>query len=375
MQQKVFREDQINDLRELFRNIGHRDIFLVRGDRSYGISGAEAFITNLLGSSEIDAFHQFDTNPQLHDLATGVALFKKGNYKLILAIGGGSVLDMAKLISVFSHQQSDIEAIVKGDVQAESMKTPLVAIPTTAGTGAEATKFAVLYINKQKYSFAHPLILPDHVYLSPEFLLSSGPYLTACAGLDALCQAIESVWSVNATDASEPLALEAISLIWNNLQKAVNDGDTATRKHMLEAAHLSGKAINITKTTAPHALSYAFTSYYTIPHGHAVALTLPFFLEFNYSVTQENCNDIRGAQSVRARIEKILGILNTDIGHARVLLEDFFSSIGISTDIASLTDGFDPNIIIENVNTERLKNNPRVVSKSDLLTMLHIQKT
>jgi hypothetical protein len=95
----------------------------------------------------------------------------------------------------------------------------------------------------------------------------------------------------------------------------------------------------------------------------------------NYSVTQENCNDIRGAQSVRARIEKILGILNTDIGHARVLLEDFFSSIGISTDIASLTDGFDPNIIIENVNTERLKNNPRVVSKSDLLTMLHIQKT
>jgi len=373
MVQKVLREDQFSELEALLRNIGRSNVFLVRGDRSYNISGAESFIDQLLGNTEVDSFHHFEPNPQLHDLANGIARFKKGNYKLIMAIGGGSVLDMAKLISVFAHQQAGIEAIVKGDAPTESTKTPLLAIPTTAGTGAEATKFAVLYIDKKKYSFEHPLVLPDHVFLSPRFLHSSTPYLTACAGLDAFSQAVESVWSVNATDASESIALNAISMIWNHLHHAVNQGDPDSRGLMLEAAHLSGKAINITRTTAPHALSYAFTSYYNIPHGHAVALTLPFFLEFNYAVTGDDCTDPRGPGSVRTRIDKILGILNTGIDHARVQLEEFISSIGVSLDITSLTGSFDPEIIAENVNTQRLTNNPRVVSKHDILKMLQNQ--
>jgi alcohol dehydrogenase class IV len=142
---------------------------------------------------------------------------------------------------------------------------------------------------------------------------------------------------------------------------------------MLEAAHLSGKAINITRTTAPHALSYAFTSYYNIPHGHAVALTLPLFLEFNYSVREDDCTDPRGADSVRSRIDKILEILNTDIEHGCVRLEEFIGSIGVNLDIAALTDSFDPDIIIDNVNRERLTNNPRLVSKNDILKMLQNQ--
>ncbi len=373
MGQEVFREDQFSDLKALLKNIGHSNIFLVRGDRSYSISGAESFVYELLNSTEIDSFHDFESNPQMEDLETGIARFKKGDYKLILAIGGGSVLDMAKLISIFAHQQAGIEAIVKGNAPAENTKTPLLAIPTTAGTGAEATKFAVLYIDKKKYSFEHPLVLPDHVFLSPRFLLSSTPYLSACAGLDAFSQAVESAWSVNATDISQSLALEAIELIWEHLPKAVNQGDRDSRRFMLEAAHLSGKAINITRTTAPHALSYAFTSYYNIPHGHAVALTLPFFLEFNHAVSGDDCTDARGAESVRARIEKILEILHTDIEHARVHLEEFISSVGVNMDIASLTGSFDPEIIIENVNTERLTNNPRVVSKNDILNMLQNQ--
>jgi alcohol dehydrogenase len=374
MVQKVFREDQLDELTGMLGTIGAGKVFVVRGDKSYRASGAESFVNRMPGGSDSDSFYHFDPNPQLKDLEKGVALFQQGEYDLILAIGGGSVMDMGKLISVFAHQESDIVEIVKGEAPVKDIKTPLLAIPTTAGSGAEATKFAVLYIDKKKYSVEHPLILPDYVYLSSGFTLSAGPYLTAYTGLDALCQAIESVWSVKSNAESEGFALQAITLIWNNLQEAVLNNNSSARKKMVEASFLAGRAINITRTTAPHALSYAFTSYYGIPHGHAVAISLPFFLNFNYKVSSENCNDARGADSVRERIGKVLEILKTDISQAPALLKDFFNSVGVNIDIPALIEGFDPNIVIENVNTERLTNNPGIVNKNDILSFLQYQK-
>ena len=374
MVQKVFRKDQLDELTGMLRGIGAGKIFVVRGGMSYVNSGAESFVQQLLDNSGADSFHHFDPNPQLLDLARGVTLFQKGNYELILAIGGGSVLDMAKLISVFAHQSEDITDIVKGASPVKEIKTPLLAVPTTAGSGAEATKFAVLYIDKKKNSVEHPLILPDYVYHSSVLTLSAGPYLTACTGLDAFCQAIESTWSVNANTESEGYSLRAVDLIWNNLQQAVLNKNALAREMMVEASFLAGRSINITRTTAPHALSYPFTSYYGIPHGHAVALSLPFFMNFNYHVTNETCTDTRGANNVKERIEKVLRILKTDIAHAPGLLSGFFSSIGVNIDLHALVDKFDPHIIVDHVNTERLTNNPRVVSKNDIMTFLQDQK-
>ncbi|MEX2371673.1 MAG: phosphonoacetaldehyde reductase [Bacteroidales bacterium] len=374
MVQKVYRKDQLDELRGALEATGAGKIFVVRGDRSYGISGAESFVNKLLGNSKADSFHNFDPNPQLHDLEKGVARFRKGNYELILAIGGGSVLDMAKLISVFAHHETDIIDVVKGKSALTGGKTPLLAIPTTAGTGAEATKFAVLYIDKTKYSVEHPLILPDQVYLSPDFSTTADPYLTACTGLDALCQAVESIWSVNANSVSEEFALRAVEIIWGNLQQAVLHNNAAARENMVEAAYLAGRAINITRTTAPHALSYPFTSYYGIPHGHAVALSLPFFLNFNYLVTNENCTDKRGVKTVKERIDKVLRVLKANISDAPTLLTELFSSIGVNINIHTLIDGLDPRIIIEHVNTERLTNNPRIVTEKDIRSFLQVQK-
>jgi alcohol dehydrogenase len=374
MGQKVFRKGQLDELKGIIRSPGTGRIFVVRGDRSYSSSGAEAFVNVLLQGRAAESFHGFDPNPQLHDLVKGVELFRKDNYELILAIGGGSVLDMAKLISVFAHQSADITDIVKGASPVKEIKTPLLAVPTTAGSGAEATKFAVLYIDRQKYSVEHPLILPDYVCLSPGFTLSAAPYLTACTGLDAFCQAIESTWSVNSNAESEAYALRAVELVWNNLQQAVDENSTTARERMTEAAFLSGRAINITRTTAPHALSYAFTSFYGIPHGHAVALSLPYFLQFNYQVTGDTCTDPKGAGSVKERIDKVLSVLKTDIDRAPGLLTDFFNRIGVDIDLHNLIDGFDPQIIIDHVNMERLTNNPRVVTKNDILTFLRDQE-
>jgi len=365
-------EQPHNNLRKYFTDLNIRKVFVVRGKKSFNTTGADKFINNLLERVEYNSFYDFNTNPQFSDLKKGIELFNSNKYDLIIAIGGGSVLDMAKLISVFAYQSKDIEDIVKGKSKIKNTKTPLIAIPTTAGTGAEATHFAVLYIDKTKYSVAHKLILPDAVYLSPEFTYSAGAYLTACTGLDAFCQAVESAWSVNANNESQDYSFKAIDIIWNNLAKAVNENDKKAKDKLLQAAYLAGKAINITKTTAPHAISYAFTSYYGIPHGHAVALSLPFFFKYNYNVSDTDCTDKRGAGEVKKRIDKILNILNTDIDTVEKTLIQFFDNLGVNTTIGELIENFDKNLIINNVNAERLGNNPRKVTAQTIADLLKV---
>jgi len=360
MSQVVIKKSK-DDLKKLIGQINPQKVFLVRGKKSFNETGGEAFISDLLENRQYTPFYDFETNPTLEDVKKGLKLFRKDNYDLIIAIGGGSVLDTAKLISFFSHSEGDIAEIISGKQEKPKNKTPLLAIPTTAGTGSEATHFAVLYINKKKHSVADNLILPDYVFLNPEFTYSAGSYLTACTGADAFCQSVESVWNVNANDESLGYALKAIEIIWNNLKKAVQN-DQKAKDVMMEAAFLAGKAINITKTTAPHALSYIFTSRYGIPHGHAVALSLPYFFKYNYGVSEKDCTDPKGAEAVKKRIDKILEITNLDINNIENDLKAFFKSLGLETDLKKLIGNIDNNLIINNVNTERLKNNPRLVT-------------
>jgi len=366
MKQVVYQQNQFADLIHFTNKYNSENVFLVRGKKSYKNSGAEKFIEDKLNLSASFSFFDFSQNPQLEDLKKGVSLFKEGNYDLIIAIGGGSVLDMAKLISVMAHQDNNPKDIIIGKETLSALKTPLLAIPTTAGTGAEATSFAVVYIDKTKYSLAGQSILPEHVYLSSEFSLSANPYLTACTGLDAFSQAVEAVWSVNSNSEAENYALEAISLVWNNLQNAVLKNSEQAKLNMQEAAFLAGKAINITKTTAPHAISYAFTSYYNIPHGHAVALSLPFFFEYNYNLSDADCIDSRGSYAVKDRINKILDIMKVDISIIKSELISFFDSIGVNIDLSTLIQDFDSKIILDNINLERLKNNPRILNEQDI---------
>lgn len=366
MNQQVFRSNNIVELESKIQSICKKRIFLVRGNNSYISSGANVFIDSFFGSHEVVSFFHFATNPQLADVKKGLELFKQGDFDVIVAIGGGSALDMAKLISVFAHQQTKIEDIVTGKASIIGKKTPLIAIPTTAGSGAEATQFAVLYMGNTKYSVGHQALLPEFVYLSSKFSMSASSYLTACTGLDAFCQAVESVWNVNANAESIKYALEAIKIIWENLPAAVKENSVLAKERMLEASFLAGKAINITKTTAPHALSYAFTSYYGIPHGHAVALSLPYFAKYNYELNDADCMDIRGVNEVKKRIELISTSIGIQVEEIQSSFAEFINSVGVNTKIADLVKDFDSKIVLENVNFERLNNNPRKVTKASI---------
>ncbi|MHA1973752.1 MAG: phosphonoacetaldehyde reductase, partial [Candidatus Hodarchaeales archaeon] len=225
-------------------NIAVKNIFLVTGKRSYGLSGAEQLVNKTLSNYFIKRFSDFKTNPNLEDVLKGISAYNSEKFDVVIAIGGGSVIDMGKLINIFSHnQQIQPEAIIKKEKSIEVKGVPLIAVPTTAGSGSEATHFAVVYIEKTKYSVAHDFLQPDVAIIDPQFLESLNPRIRASSGMDALCQAIESYWNINSTAESRKFASQAIRLVKDNILQFQKSKETNDKLAL--AAHLAGKAINI----------------------------------------------------------------------------------------------------------------------------------
>ena len=205
------------------------------------------------------------------------------------------------------------------------------------------------------------MALIDH-----SFLKSQSKKQMVVSGLDAFCQGIESYWCVNSDEESLIYSTKAISLSWHNLRKCI-EGDDVSDK-LAKAAYFAGKAINITKTTGPHALSYGFTTNYGIPHGHAVSLFLPFFIKFHKNIDNENVSDIRGHDFVLKKMKTIAEILSINYDNMEGEIINFFNELGIEINFSKLNineKGFLNTI--KGLNQERLKNNPRFLSNKDLM--------
>jgi alcohol dehydrogenase class IV len=346
-------------------------ILLVSGPRSYAASGAAAAIEPVLASRAVTRIERADTYPTVEEVARGRELLDASRPELIVAVGGGAVLDLAKAMRVrFSVVGDAAEArlVLAPDPVAT---VPLVAIPTTAGTGAETTQFAVVYVGSIKHSLDHPQLRPDVAIIDPALSASVGPRASAASGMDALAQGIESIWSVASTAHSRRAASRAVRLALSCLEAAVVEGTRAGRIGMSMAAHLSGRAINETRTTACHAASYPMTARYGIPHGHAVALTLPAMLEFNAGVEPADAIDPGGVDAVRAKLDvvvELLGVAEAAAGRRRLL--DLMRRIGLETTLGELgvTD-LDP-IVAEGFNPARAGNNPRRLTPDVLRAML-----
>ncbi len=346
--------------------------FLVRGKASYQSSGAKAFVEQYVGNRVVCEFADFETNPKLEDVVAGCRLFQGSTANAVLAVGGGSVLDMGKLVGLFSAQTSDPESFPGSGEAVYKSAFPIIAVPTTAGTGSEVTNFAVMYVKGNKYSVCDESILPHSAIVDPVLTDKLPQDETANSGLDAVCQAVEALWSTNSTSESERLAKESLSLSLNAINAAASTGDKESRDQMAKAATLAGKAINITKTTAPHALSYALTSDYGVPHGHAVAHFLGPLICFNDSVNEENCNDSRGVGFVREKMKSIFRIFGADSAEeARLSFESIVRNLGLTLNLSSIgvSDDSDVQRLADKVNLERLANNPRRMERAELITM------
>lgn len=237
-------------------------------------------------------FSDFTPNPLYEDVCKGVELFNAEECDTILAVGGGSSLDVAKCIKLYCRMSKDTLYL---DQEYKDTGVKLIAIPTTAGTGSESTRYAVIYYDGKKQSVTHDSIIPSVAILEPKVLKTLPLYQKKCTMLDALCQGIESWWSVNSTDESKILSKEAVETIMKWWREYIFENTEESAKQIMYAANLAGQAICITQTTAPHAFSYKITSMYKLPHGHAVAICLPEIWKYML-LHLDKCIDSRGSQ-------------------------------------------------------------------------------
>ena len=368
-----FAEGAFNDwVDDLIQSPSSR-LCIVADKSALSASGAEMILQPALDRHTISWFTDFEPNPKLEDVRRGLDLIKDSSIDRVVAIGGGTAIDLAKLIASLHDDSSDPRDVILGNEEISNDGISLTAIPTTAGTGSEATHFAVVYVDGNKFSLAHPSMLPNHAVIDPTLTHSLPPSVTAATGLDALCQALESIWSVNATDQSIAWAIDAAKLAIENIIPATNSPSHESRTAMCRAAHLAGKAINITKTTAAHALSYGLTSKYSVPHGLAVALMFGPVLEFNAKVAAHDCSDGRGAAHVRDRMQKIFQLLGeTNGADAAKRIRNIIRQCGgpCSLDEVGVNTEEELRKLVATVNLERMSNNPRKAGLDTLVAVL-----
>lgn len=308
----------------------------------------------------VTQFSDFTPNPNYSSVVKGINELHTNNCDCIIAVGGGSAIDVAKSIKAFCNMDVSKnylhQNIINNDIK-------LIAIPTTAGTGSEATHFAVIYYNGEKQSIAHESCLPEAVVLDPRLLNTLPLYQRKVTMLDALCHSIESFWAIKSTEESKVYSKQAIELILYYMESYLAN-DFGGNEKMLLASHIAGKAINITTTTAGHAMAYKLSSMYGIPHGHAVALALnevwPYMLEH-----MELCVDVRGIaylEQTLCELSRMLG--GSDINDGPIIFKGILAALEIK--LLEAKSKNDIGILTKAVNPHRLKNNPIAFSDLDL---------
>ncbi|MDD3417000.1 MAG: phosphonoacetaldehyde reductase [Lachnospiraceae bacterium] len=354
------------------------NLFVVHGRAFYGTQW-EKWIRSL--KMKVTLFDEFQPNPSYTSVEKGVKTMRKNNCQAVLAIGGGSAIDVAKCIKLYLHMQDDVPYLFQRMTDNE---IPFYAVPTTAGTGSESTCFAVIYYDGEKKSIEHKSCIPQIAVLDESYLISLPMIQKKATLLDALAHSIESFWSVNATLQSKILAKKAIQMIMadyksylglendreGNAQgiKPGEDRDRIVREHIFTASNLAGQAINITRTTAGHAMCYKLTTLFQFPHGIAVAECLPHLWHYMLG-HMEQCIDIRGRDYLQQVFEELSDLLDPN-DHKRngaEKLEKIINSIGIPKMPVLSRETL--KVLSESVNAERLKNNPVKLSKEDIYTI------
>lgn len=362
----IYVDDSYSEIKEYFCKNKIQNIFLVCGKSFFKLSIAKYLkkIQDTCGIN-IEYFSNFSPNPQYESVVCGVSLFKKKKYDLIIACGGGSAIDVAKCIKLYSNMSEESDYLHQEIIVNTSI--PFLVIPTTAGTGSEATKYAVIYNEGTKQSITHYSIIPNVVVYDYRVLELLPNYHKRASMLDALCHGIEAFWSVNSTEESRLYSERAIKLIIQNYKKYLKN-DSSCYKNMLLAAYWAGKAINITQTTAGHAMSYKLTSLYGLAHGHAVALCVSVL--WKYMLNNLNlCKDARGEKYLREmfyELDKFFSS-NSNLNAADKFI-NLLRELGLNKPDLRSTD--DIKLLANSVNQDRLKNNP-IYLDSDNIRILY----
>lgn len=239
-------------------------VVLVTDGPAYSLSGAAAFFDPFLADAKRLVVKT--PNPKVGEVQALLDELEGFRPAAFISVGGGTAIDTTKLLNLAVTQNGDVASMLRLNHRPSSL-SPYLAAPTTAGTGAEATRFAVCYDGETKYSIDFPEIRPSHVLLLPELTASLPTYQKLSTNFDAYAQAVESLWAKGATEESKAYARRALDYM------AAGDWS--------RGSYWAGRAIDLSRTTAAHAFSYYLTSHYGIPHGHAVYMVFEYICRNN----------------------------------------------------------------------------------------------
>jgi len=357
-----------NKLIKLINKKKFKKIFILSGKKSFINSCSKHLFKNIIKKKIVKIYFKSSPYPEFEELKKINKSLMDFSPDLFIAIGGGSVLDYGKIANVFLYKNIKKQKIISGK-NTFKKNYKLIAIPTTAGSGAEVTSNAVIYVNKKKYSIENQKIMPDYYFLIPELLIKVPKKVKASSGFDAIAQAIESMISKRSNSISFKFAKKSLKISLKNFINYIERPNLKNTKDMCLAANFCGKAINISKTTAPHAVSYPFTSMYKLSHGHAVSLNFEKFLKFNFiNMSRAKCKF--NLKNRYKSIFKLIGV--RDILEFENYIKKVKKKAGLETNLKLLNINLKENInkIVSGINIKRLNNNPVNLTKQDVKRIL-----
>ena len=281
-------ETAVNSTDQILNLLG-KNIFVITDERLTELGLYDKTIKKLQSYSNINIFNKVESDPSKSTLLK--AFDEAADFKStgVLGFGGGSSMDVAKLVSLLLGSNQNIDTIW-GVNNAKGPRIPLVLIPTTAGTGSEVTPISIITMDdKEKKGVSSKLILPDLAILDPSLTINLPPNITASTGIDAMVHAIEAYTSINPNNnpISKMLSIEALKFLGSSIKTAVFEGDNINaRSNMLFGSMLAGKAFANSPVAAVHALAYPIGGLFNISHGLSNSLVLPSVMKFN-SINKE----------------------------------------------------------------------------------------
>ena len=293
-------------------------------------------LEHAFGDRLVAVVDDVEPNPDLRNVQNQAERLRLTGPNSLVALGGGSTIDTAKALARLLVQPHDIglaELLEGGKAVKSAPALPIVAIPTTSGTGAEVTPFGTLwdYEQKRKYSIGGDDLYPVLAVVDPELTLGLPDEVTLASGLDSLSHALESAWNRNATPVTLGLVTRSLQLSLRALPKVLSaPGDIDARARMMEASLLAGLAISQSRTALAHAISYPLTSNFGLPHGFACSFTLPALLAFNAEADDGRLADLARSLGYRTAAELAHG------------LSDLFECLGVGKYIAKYLPGRAP---------------------------------
>jgi alcohol dehydrogenase class IV len=346
---------------------------LVCGAHSLRASGRLDQAQANLGQAGLAAtvYDAASEEPTLDVVQEGLDLAKKGDAQVVIGVGGGSAIDVAKAIAGLYAHHGVVADYMRRARPIEGGGLPWIAVPTTAGTGAEATQNAVLIDPAQdlKTSLRHDAWFARVALVDPELTLSAPPHITAASGSDALTQAIEAYTSTGAMPITDALAIQAIARIGRALERAYQDGqDLEARADMLYGSMLAGMAMSNARLGGVHGMAHPLGYRYRIPHGLICGLLLPYTMAYNLAYAVDKYAHIAQLLGVDTRAMDARSAAEQAVEQVRELV----TRVGIPTHLSSLgvqRQDF-PTIIAESLPSGSLKHNPRPLAAADVEAIL-----